>query len=588
MYRTIAKLPAYLQKYCVEQRADRYSARDHAGWRYIMRQSRAYFKEHAVPIYLEGLRRTGISVDRIPSIADMDAKLRDLGWGAVPVEGFIPPAAFLDFQARRILPIASDMRSVDHIHYTPAPDIVHEAAGHAPILADPEYSEYLQMYASMAQKAIFSKQDLKLYEAIRTLSDVKENPDSTASQVQSATVALTQATAAVKVITEASKVARMNWWTVEYGLIGSLAAPKIYGAGLLSSVGESQACLMPKVKKLRLTADCVETGYDITEPQPQLFVAEDINHLKAVLREFEQTLSYKRGGVYGLSEALSGATVTTTTLDSGIQISGEVAEYLSQADQSVDFVRWQGPVQLSVNGRELRGQSVAEHAFGFSTPLGRAVGLAEKPLRYANTYDLSKLGIEVGLKSTLRLTTGFEIVGLVAEILRDESQTLLAIKWRGCSVKRGEKDYFLPEWGDFDMAIGEAVTSVSGGPADPERYGSHDVGTAATSPARTSPFSATELAAFGAYQKVRELRDKITNSVRPEVFAEQVTQLLQDIGAGFPHEWLLQLELVELAKRTKAPGADDLAAGLERETAASSTEKRWLVQQGLALATAAD
>ena len=138
------------------------------------------------------------------------------------------------------------------------------------------------------------------------------------------------------------------------------------------------------------------------------------------------------------------------------------------------------------------------------------------------------------------------------------------------------------------MAIGEAVTSVSGGPADPERYGSHDVGTAATSPARTSPFSATELAAFGAYQKVRELRDKITNSVRPEVFAEQVTQLLQDIGAGFPHEWLLQLELVELAKRTKAPGADDLAAGLERETAASRDEIRWLVQQGLALATAAD
>ena len=588
MYRTIAKLPAYLQKYCVEQRAERYSARDHAGWRYIMRQSRAYFKQHAVPIYLEGLRRTGISVDRIPSIADMDAKLRDLGWGAVPVEGFIPPAAFLDFQARRILPIASDMRSVDHIHYTPAPDIVHEAAGHAPILADPEYSDYLQMYASMAQKAIFSKQDLKLYEAIRTLSDVKENPDSTASQMQSATAALIEATAAVKVVTEASKVARMNWWTVEYGLIGSLAAPKIYGAGLLSSVGESQACLMPKVKKLRLTANCVEIGYDITEPQPQLFVAEDINHLKAVLREFEQTLSYRRGGVYGLAEAFSGATVTTTTLDSGIQISGVVAEYLSRPDQFVDFIKWQGPVQLCVNGKELRGQSVAEHAFGFSTPLGRAVGLTEKPLRYANDGDLSKLGVEVGLKSTLRLTNGFEVVGVVAEIMRDESQALFAIKWRGCTVKRGEQVYFLPEWGDFDMAIGEAVTSVAGGPADPERYGSHDVGTAATSPARTSPFSAAELAAFAAYERVRDLRDKIVNSARPEEFSEQVAHLIQQIGDSFPHEWLLLLELIELAKKTKASGADGLTKALERETAASGNEKRWLLQQGLALAAAAD
>ena len=138
------------------------------------------------------------------------------------------------------------------------------------------------------------------------------------------------------------------------------------------------------------------------------------------------------------------------------------------------------------------------------------------------------------------------------------------------------------------MAVGEAVTSVSGGPADPERYGSHDVGTAATSPARTSPFSAAELAAFAAYQRVRDLREKIANSVRPEAFAEQVMQLRQEIGAGFSLEWLLHIELIELARRTKTPGVDNLSAALERDTATSSKEKIWLVQQGLALAAAAD
>ena len=173
MQHTIDRLPTYLRRYCVDQHAEKYTARDQAAWRYIMRQSGIYFKTHAVPIYNEGLGKTGISVERIPSIADMDVKMRELGWGAVPVEGFIPPAAFLDFQARKVLPIASDMRSVEHIHYTPAPDIVHEAAGHAPIIADPAYAEYLTLYAAMAQKAIFAQEDLDVYEAIRTLSDVK-------------------------------------------------------------------------------------------------------------------------------------------------------------------------------------------------------------------------------------------------------------------------------------------------------------------------------------------------------------------------------------------------------------------------------
>ena len=225
--RSTMKLPGYLRTYCVEQREDRYTPRDHAAWRYIMRQCRAYFKDHAVPVYLEGLKRTGISVDRIPLVAEIDAKLQELGWGAVPVSGFIPPAAFLDFQARRILPIAYDMRTVDHIHYTPAPDIVHEAAGHAPILADERYSEYLTLYAAMAQKAIFAQEDLDLYEAIRTLSDVKENPDSTKPMIAMAEAALARANAGISFASEAAKVARMNWWTVEYGLLGSLESPRI-------------------------------------------------------------------------------------------------------------------------------------------------------------------------------------------------------------------------------------------------------------------------------------------------------------------------------------------------------------------------
>ena len=581
MQRTIANLPAYLKKYCVEQQPTKYSARDHASWRYIMRQSRHYFKEHAVPVYLEGLRKTGITTDRIPSIADMDAKLRELGWGAVPVQGFIPPAAFLDFQARRILPIASDMRSVDHIHYTPAPDIVHEAAGHAPILADPAYSEYLQLYAAMAKKAIFSGQDLKLYEAIRRLSDVKENPDCTQLQIDAAQAALHDATNAISFLSEAAKVARMNWWTVEYGLIGDLRAPKIYGAGLLSSVGESQSCLSAKVKKLRLTVDCVATSYDITEPQPQLFVAEDIGHLKAVLLEFEQTLAYRRGGLYAIEQGLAGATVTTTSFDSGVQISGVLAGYESAERMDVAFLRWQGPVQLAVDGVELPGQGVAQHASGFSTPLGRAVGLNDRPLAQASDDDLRGLGLVVGRTATLALTTGFSITGRVAAVTRSGTGKLVVIKWQDCTVRRGEKSYFLPEWGDFDMAVGEAVTSVAGGPSDAERYGEHDVGTAGSSPARTSPYTQDELTIFRAYEALRELRDQLHVKGELVDVKSKMKQLASAIHDQFPAEWLLQLELIELGHQlgVATPANEGLLKKLT-----TTPEKEWLIRQGLALA----
>ncbi len=584
LQRTIDSLPAYLHKYVVEQQGDRYSSRDHAAWRYIMRQSRQFFADHAVPIYLEGLKKTGITFDRIPSIVEMDLKMKTLGWGAVPVCGFIPPAAFLDFQARKILPIAYDMRSVDHIAYTPAPDIVHEAAGHAPIIADRAYSEYLTLYAGMAQKAIFCQEDLDVYEAIRTLSDVKENPDSTAALVQAAEMGLNRASANIRQVSEANKVARMNWWTVEYGLLGSLRDPKIYGAGLLSSVSESQSCLTGKVKKLRLTLDCTEQTYNITEPQPQLYVAEDLAHLTAVLREFEMTLSYVRGGIYGLDQAKQGRTVTTTTLDSGLEISGKLVHFDAKG-QTVEFIRYEGPVQLALGGKELPGQSVREHAQGFSSPLGRFASRGDLTPSAFSDVDLAKMGLSPGKRSELKFASGFTVSGMLVEVSRHAGR-LTMMKWRDCLVTRGGTVFFEPGWGDFDMAVGERVTSVSGGPADRESYGSHDVGKASTSPARQSPFTADELAAIDGYTEVRRLRDRLQAGASPALKAE-ARELAKRTAARFKNEWLLRLETIEVAAAAGEPAAP-LVDDLTRDNAAAGAEVQWLVRQGAALLTVAD
>ena len=75
--------------------------------------------------YLEGLKKTGISANSIPSMYGMNRILQDIGWAAVAVDGFIPPQAFMEFQAYNVLVIASDIRQVNHIEYTPAPDIIH-------------------------------------------------------------------------------------------------------------------------------------------------------------------------------------------------------------------------------------------------------------------------------------------------------------------------------------------------------------------------------------------------------------------------------------------------------------------------------
>jgi phenylalanine-4-hydroxylase len=300
---TAKRLPSHLNKYIVEQNYGRYTAQDQAVWRYILRQLRHFLAQQAHESYLPGLSSTGITIEQIPRIDEIDARLEPLGWGAVPVSGFIPPAAFMEFQALGILPIASDMRSIDHLMYTPAPDIVHEAAGHAPILANPAYATYLRKYGEVARRAIISSEDLAQYEAIRILSDVKENPGSTPKDIAEAEQSLQKINSAITFVSEAALLSRMNWWTAEYGLIGKVTAPKIFGAGLLSSVGESRACLGPSVRKVPLTVECVEFSYDITEPQPQLFVAEDFAHLGNVLDELAERLSFKIGGVHGLNRS---------------------------------------------------------------------------------------------------------------------------------------------------------------------------------------------------------------------------------------------------------------------------------------------
>src|SRR5438045_8868239 len=302
--KAVASLPKHLLQFAVDQRYNDYTSVDHAVWRFIMRQNIFFLREYAHKLYFQGLLDTGISFERIPRIQEMNDILGKIGWGAVAVDGFIPPAAFMEFQAYKVLVIACDMRQIHHIEYTPAPDIVHEAAGHAPIIVDREYSKYLQRFGEVGAKAMQSKKDFELYQSIRHLSNLKEQPNSDPKEVAETPKMVETRQKNLGEPSEMALLSRLHWWTVEYGLIGTLENPKIYGAGLLSSIGESVSCLKPAVKKIPYSIDAQTYAFDITTNQPQLFVCTDFQHLRRVLEEFANAMAFKVGGLEGINKAM--------------------------------------------------------------------------------------------------------------------------------------------------------------------------------------------------------------------------------------------------------------------------------------------
>ncbi len=552
---SLVSIPQHLKKYIVDQNYDRYTPEDQAVWRYILRQLKDFLSLHAHSCYVEGLKRTGIEIESIPRIEEMDKKLSEFGWGAVPVSGFIPPAAFMEFQSLGILPIASDMRSIDHLTYTPAPDIVHEAAGHAPILINSEFAEYLKRYADVARNAIISKQDLDQYEAIRELSDVKENPESTAADIRRAEQHLTDVNSRIKNISEAGWLSRMNWWTAEYGLIGSLKKPKIFGAGLLSSVGESRQCLSEKVRKIPLSVDCIDVAYDITEPQPQLFVAEDFGQLHSVLDEMSQRMGFRIGGKLALERAQQAESVTTTVLDSGLQISGVLSEF-QYSGEAINFLKYTGPCALAFANTQLPRQGREHHAHGFSSPLGPIKGL-DHPLFLASDSELIKLGILKGQKAHLNFKSGIEVLGEVTDLLRKNGHLVL-IQFNSCTVRQGSTVLFQPDWGVFDLAVGEKVASVFGGPADRSQFGETEDFYAARVPTRK--FSPEQIKLFNFYSRVRKFRN--SPSAQPEI---QWRDLAQEFQAQFSKTWLLGIELVELVYHMDLVGCSSEAEILSKQ-----------------------
>ncbi len=541
-----AELPLHLRQYIAEQDYSLYTPIDHASWRYIMRISKEFFKDHAHPKYLEGLRETGVTTERIPRISEMDQKLQKFGWRAVIITGFIPPEPFLEMLAHRILPIASDMRKLENLDYTPAPDIVHEAAGHAPILADPDYSSYLKKFGEIARRVIFAKEDNDLYKAVLLLSETKENPSATFEEIEKAQKNLDEAAEKVGYVSEAQQVTRLGWWSTEYGLYEKDGKYLMYGAGLLSSVGESYNCLSDKVAKVPLTIDCINVSYDITQPQPQLFVTDEFKKLEKVIDQLAERMAYRHGGILGLAKAHRAQTLTTTVFESGIQVSGVLSEYRTDAQDNVTFIKMTGPVQLSWEEKEISGQGVDRHSQGFSSPIGKIKGLS-KSSWLATAEDWQSLGCREGQKCSFEYTSGIKVSGIWVQSIKQENRILI-MSFKQCTVSLGQEILFAPDWGDFDLILGETVTSVFGGAADRNAYMSKVI----LEPFHPRPqkcnLTAENKELNSLYGLIRELREyKVVDGDT----LDKILRVNEILDLKYPNDWLLRLEILELLKKNQ-------------------------------------
>jgi len=549
------RLPKHLHKFIVKQPYDSYTSQNQAVWRYVMRMNVDYLSKVAHESYLDGLKKTGISIDRIPKMEGMNRILKDIGWAAVSVDGFIPPNAFMEFQAYNVLVIASDIRTIDHIEYTPAPDIIHEAAGHAPIIANPEYAEYLRRFGEIGCKAISSAKDYEMYEAIRLLSILKEDPNSSEIEINVAQQKVEDLQNNMGELSEMAQIRNLHWWTVEYGLIGTLDKPKIYGAGLLSSIGESKLCLTKDVKKIPYTIDAAKQSFDITKTQPQLFVTPDFAHLSFVLEEFANNMALRKGGLKGVQKLINSNNLGTVELSTGIQISGRFTNVIDDDNGNAIYIQTTGPTALASRDKELIGHGVSYHADGFGSPVGKLKGIN---LAIENMYpkDLEVYGIYEGKTTTLEFEGGIKIEGEVITGKRDLKGKILLISFKNCTVTYLEKVLFKPEWGIYDMAIGKEIVSAYSGPADPNSF--ENIGQVSATKTHKISYSKNELKLFSFYKEVAAMRNNHKTDI------PRLAIIFEEISKNYPKDWLLILEMYELIYQSSSSLEEKLVAYLKK------------------------
>ena len=227
--------------FLVPQEPERYTTADHATWRTLFDRQTELLRGRVVPEYYAGLKALGITDKGIPDFGEMNEVLtRATGWRVVAVPGLVPDAVFFAHLAARRFPAGYWIRAADQLDYIEEPDVFHDVFGHVPLLMQPSYADYIAAYGR-------------------------------AGLAYAGQPAL-------------ANLARLYWYTVEFGLMRTPEGLRIFGAGILSSAGESVFALeIPQ--PLRVAFDCervLRTRYEIDHYQDIYFVLSGYDDLPAL------------------------------------------------------------------------------------------------------------------------------------------------------------------------------------------------------------------------------------------------------------------------------------------------------------------
>ena len=233
-YADVARNPDHT----IDQLWGSYTDEEHDRWRRLIERSGALLQGRACNEYLEGAQALQLPSGRIPDMAVLSDRLQAMtGWRVVPVAGLVPDEVFFEHLANRRFPAGAFIRPESEMDYLEEPDIFHDIFGHVPLLTNPTYAAFIQAYGEGGQRAM----------ALGMLPNL----------------------------------ARLYWYTVEFGLINSGAGLRIFGAGIMSSVAECVYCLESAVPT-RIVFDLervMRTEYSIDDFQKTYFVIDSFDAL---------------------------------------------------------------------------------------------------------------------------------------------------------------------------------------------------------------------------------------------------------------------------------------------------------------------
>ncbi len=229
-----------------------YTEDEHQVWRHVCTRLDEAHQRAACSIYLEGKAALRIDGERIPQPAAISRKLlAATGLQLVPAEGLIPFREFFAYLARKRMPCTQYVRHGSRPEFTPEPDTIHDMVGHVPSLADPGYVGLIQLIGRATKNA-------------------------TAEQLRAFN--------------------RLYWFTIEFGLIQEPGGLKVFGAGLLSSIGEMKRCLSDEVKRVPFSMEkLIQTDYDPSRMQDLFFVLDSFEQLVSETRRLIEGFEEQRG-----------------------------------------------------------------------------------------------------------------------------------------------------------------------------------------------------------------------------------------------------------------------------------------------------